>query len=73
VHCFTYIGSAVEAPRAQWQGTRREHPPRRTRPTSNAANSPRRFNPLGRDNFGLMLRRSVVTSAAADASPSLLA
>ena len=24
VHCFTYIRSAVEAPRAQWQGATRE-------------------------------------------------
>jgi hypothetical protein len=25
VHCFSHIESAVDAPRAQWQGARREH------------------------------------------------
>jgi hypothetical protein len=34
---------------------------------------PRRFNPLGRDTFGLMPRRSVVTYRIGYAPPSLLA
>src|SRR6516165_10293387 len=47
VHCFTYIPSAVEAPRAQWQGARREHSLSPTRPTSNAGNASASPQPSG--------------------------
>ena len=47
VHCFTYIPSAVEAPRAQWQGARREHSLSPTRPTSNAGNASAPPQPSG--------------------------
>ena len=47
VHCFTYIPSAVEAPRAQWQGARRERSLSPTRPTSNAGNASAPPQPSG--------------------------
>src|ERR1700758_1715766 len=51
VHCFTYIRSAVEAPRVQWQAATRDHSFSPTRPRSKRSNGPALPQPFGSGLF----------------------
>jgi hypothetical protein len=63
VHRISQIESAIEAPRAQWQGVRREHSLSPTRPTSNAANG---LVPVGPGRFLGSYRVAQLSRIASD-------